>query len=144
MNSTKANLERAQGNHDLTTPRAVSHKNFATTRTGSHAERMSSCSCSGHFETGECEKIANIAYFQENVHTVNLHHIQDKYFAQTRQLLLNLLDGNSLKQVTLYNLWLSDANLRSLMRLCAGLPTKDPHPVQTVSTLSSSGGNRFE
>ena len=69
---------------------------------------------------------------QLTVHTVNLHHVQDKFYKQTRQLLLKLLEGQSLQQVTLYNVWLSDANLRNLLSLCAGLPTREPEEVVEV------------
>ena len=73
---------------------------------------------------------ANRYSLQANVHTVNLHQVQDKYYLQTRRLLLKLLEGESLQQVTLYNVWLSDDNLRNLISICAGLPTREPPDIE--------------
>ena len=79
--------------------------------------------------------LIQLAPLQLTVHTVNLHHVQDKFYRQTRQLLLKLLEGQSLQQVTLYNVWLSDANLGNLLSLCAGLPTREPEEVVEVIKL---------
>ena len=76
----------------------------------------------------------NVYALQVKIHTVNLHHVQDKYYRLTRQLLLRLLEGNSLRQVTLYNVWLSDNNLRNIISICAGLPTKEPPQIEREVT----------